>query len=151
MEFGPPLIGFILIGLFSISLITAGIYIGNNNSPNQTIANNPALTSYANSITPQIDTAYQYGNQSKTSIGTSTVSTGVGGIILDAISGIWKGLELGPIAIWNLVIGLATQTIFTGSEFNVIFAALGAIILLVGILAVWKLVWTGQGGEGVGA
>jgi hypothetical protein len=150
MDFGPPLVAFILVGLFSIALISAGVLIAANNSPNQTIANNPALTQYATSITPQISNAYVNGNSSKNSLGTTTISTGVGGIILDAISGIWKGLEFGPIAIYNLVIGLIIGTIFTGAEYVVVFTALGAIIILGGILAVWKLVWTGQSGEGVG-
>lgn len=147
MRLSPIIVSLLLFGLFAIAIINGALLLSVFNSPNQTIANDPALIEYSNALNSTLASSYADANASETAIGTSPVTlSSNSGIIFDAIAGVWKTMKKAPVAIYNLTLGLIFAKIFADSQFAIVFAILGAILLIVIVFAVVELTSTGQGG-----
>lgn len=149
MKFQGIIFSLLLIGLFVIAFLNASLILSADNSPNQTIANDPALTAYAGVLNTTLESSYPDANASEGAISDSpiTLSSGSGGIIIDAISGIWKTIKRAPIEIYQLTAGLIFTKIFGDAQYAIVFSVLAGMLIIAIVLAVWKLVSQGEGGS----
>lgn len=146
MKFGHILIGFLLAGLFAVAFINGGLILGQINSPNQTIANNPDIINLTNEISPQLTQSYDDLNQTESAVSDSeiTLTSGSGGAIIDSINGVWKTMKKAPTAIYLSIAYLIKSNLFGDSSYEIIFSVLGAILTIIIILAIWRLVRIGD-------
>lgn len=136
-------IGLILTGLFAFALITGGIQLAELNNGANSLADDPAFSTYKTNLTTALQKAHNDTNASIESLGDSPLSAIPGAFIFEAISGVWKTLKVVPVTIYNLTFGLAKDKIF-GDSFALVFGVIGAIITLLIIFGVIKLVSSGQ-------
>lgn len=145
-EIRPVLVALLLGSLFAIAVISFGIRIADINQANQSIADDPRIKSYADSLNSSLADASSDAQSSQSALDESPTTLSSGLIILDAIGGIWKTLIAVPITIWNLTFGLLVSRVFGDNSFVIALSVIGTIIGITIILAVWKLVSTGEGG-----
>lgn len=140
----PLLVGILLVGLFAFALLQGGALLSTHNNANQSITDNPALSSFQTNIEDSLGEAQTNANGSLNDLGISPLSEVSGGLVIfTAISGVWKTLKAVPVTIYNLTFGLAKSSVF-GEGFNVVFGILGAIIIMLIIFGVIKLIQQGQ-------
>lgn len=142
-EFRPIVVNLLLVGLLIIAMITMGLNIASNN-PSQSIGNDPTLSAYANSLNATLYNATDDASASEQAITNSSITLTSGFPVFDSISGVWKTIKKVPVAVFNLTIGLVRTRL--GSSFWVVLGVIGAILTITILLAVWKLVSTGEGG-----
>jgi hypothetical protein len=146
VNFRPLLISLLLFGLLAAAVINAGIMIANSNDADESIANNTAINDYSTDLTESLEGAGGEGTTAYDSFSNSTISLTGGIVFLDAIGGLWKTLINVPRTVFILTRSLVSSTILESNGFLVIFGVITLIILLSIILAVWKLVSTGESG-----
>jgi hypothetical protein len=146
VNFRPLLISLLLFGLLAAAVINAGIMIANSNDADESIANNTAINDYSTDLTDSLEGAGGEGTTAYDSFSNSTISLTGGIVFLDAIGGLWKTLINVPRTVFILTRSLVSSTILESNGFLVIFGVITLIILLSIILAVWKLVSTGESG-----
>ncbi len=140
----PLLYGLLIVGLFSIALLNFGIMIADINQANQSISNNPSLSSYATDLNNSLASSGSDTQTALDSLADSPTTLSTGAFIIDAIGGVWKTLISVPITLYNLTFGLIISEIFGDNSFAIALAVLGAILGLAVIFGVWKLVSTGE-------
>jgi hypothetical protein len=144
-ELRPIIIGIILTGLLAVALINGGILLSLRNNNNNTIANDPSLLSYSNTLQTNLDETFNNTNSSFDKIGSSPITLTTGNIIFDAIGGVWRTLTVMPLAIFKLTTNLISSKILGGS-FNVVIGVVLSLLVITIIFGIWKWVSTGEGG-----
>ena len=137
------LIGLLLVGLFAIAIINAGIIISSDNDATVSIGDDPSLSSYKSSIESELGNATSNSQSADQILSNSTITT-TSTPFVDSIGGIWKSVKAAPVAVWNLTLGLALERIF-GEDKRIVLNILGAILGLILIFAVIYLIATGDG------
>jgi hypothetical protein len=120
--------------------------IANSNDADESIANNTAINDYSTDLTDSLEGAGGEGTTAYDSFSNSTISLTGGIVFLDAIGGLWKTLINVPRTVFILTRSLVSSTILESNGFLVVFGVITLIIILSIILAVWKLVSTGESG-----
>lgn len=145
VKFAPLMIALILWGLFSFALIQMGIQLADSNNANQSIADDPAIASFNESVKNILEELETDVNSSETAISEpSLISSIRENIIIDAIGGVWKVLKNVPTSLYNIATGLWKSEIFQG-PLIIVIGTIGAILTLVVIIAVWRMLFTGEG------
>lgn len=137
------LVSFLLVGLFAFAMISGGIMLANTNNAAQNIGDDPALSSYRDSLETALGEAHEGANASVEAIGQSPITLVTGTFIFDAIGGVWKTLKVVPVTVYNLTFGLVMGKIF-GETFEVVFGVIAAILIMLIIFGVWKWIISGQ-------
>ena len=135
----------ILTATFAILLIQGGVLMAQSNYANHSIANDDTLMNYSTSVSGQLDQAYLDANTTDSAMRNSPVTLSTGAIIYSAISGVWKTMISVPVTLWNLTATLIHNQ-YAGGPIIIIIGVIGTLLTLGIVLAVWKLVFTGDGG-----
>jgi len=139
------IISFVLVAVFSMSLITFGIQTGIDNNSNLSIADDPRIQSFNSSL---YSTSQRYDgevNGSGSAFYNSPPTTGSEGLQILSIPSIVKTLITTPLTIYQLTFGFVIDTIFGSNPiFDVIFTMLGGLVVGIGLLYSWKLVRSGS-------
>lgn len=149
MKFLPIVIWLLLSGLFIYSLIQGAVTLAALNSPNQTIANAPVIRSLQNDLNDTLIDFYDVANETETSISGSplTLTSGSGGIIVDAIGTVWKSIKITSVLLYNLTLGFIFSYIFGSQTFGVVIGVISGLVILTIVFAVWKMLSQGDAGE----
>lgn len=145
VNFRPIMVALILFGLFSIALINGALLLPQANLSNQSIADHPSVRDYADELNKSLDKYKTDVKSSEEAISEAPTSIISDNIILDAIGGIWRTLKTVPTTIFNITTDFIGPVLFSG-PFLVVIGVISAILTLSIIIAVWKLVFTGEGG-----
>lgn len=146
VNFRPILVALLILGLFGVAIITAGIQIASVNGANQSIGDDVSLAVYASSLNESLEDAYDSSIAANAAVSNSSITLTSALPFIDAIGGIWKTLKTAPIAIWNLTFGVVFQNILGGNSYAIVIGVLGAILLMTIVFAVWKLISSGESG-----
>jgi hypothetical protein len=144
-KFLPLMIALLGFGLFALSIITGGIFLAQENNANQSIADNPAISTYAGSLNDSLQSAYDSSSGAEDAISNSPVTTSSSLFIIDAMAGVWKVIKAVPVGVVNLTYGLVT-TLWDYPAIKIGLSLVGAILTLTIIIAVWRLLSMGDGG-----
>lgn len=144
--FRPILIGLLIFSLIAIGTINIGLRLASENNVNQSISDNPAISSYANSLNTTLEGASETSTALETAFTNSTISVSGGILFLDALGGLWKSMKSIPITIYNLTIGIIKNQLLGDTAFYIIFGTIGLIVIISLIFAVWKLLSQGESG-----
>lgn len=139
----PTIIGILLGGLFALALISGGIMLAERNNANQSIGDDPVLSSYKDNLEVSLLAVESDANGSLEALGSSPTTESGGAFIYDATTGVWKTLKEQPSTNYNLLVGVTKNRIF-GETFNPLFAVGAAILITIIIFGVIKLVISGQ-------
>jgi len=145
-SFRPLVVGLLLAGLFAFALINAGLLISINNGANQSIGDDPAISSYSESLEETLLEANENANATETAFGSSPITLTTGSLVFDAVGGIWKTMKEVPVTVYNLTFGLIATKIFGDESYGVVFGVIGAILMMTIIFGIWKWVTTGESG-----
>lgn len=146
-EIKPFVVNALLLGLLALAMISGGIMMAVDNNATQSIANDTAISTYANTLQSSLENASESATASDASFRNSSIDTSGGVIWAGAISGVWKTLTVVPSAVLSLTTNLVKGKILGSTAFYAIFGVVSLIIILSLILAIWKLVSTGEGGK----
>jgi hypothetical protein len=138
------LISLLLVGLFAIALINAGIMISDQNDMVGSIGDDSSLSDYKTSIEGSLDNATSSSTSADAVLGNSSISTNTATPFVDSIVGIWKSVKSAPVAVWNLTFGMALEKMF-GEDKAIVLNILGAILGLSLIFAIIYLIASGDG------
>lgn len=136
----------ILVGLFAIALITGGETLLQLNNPNKTLGADPALNSYINQLNQTLATSLDNSNAAETAIGESPPTVTTTGIIIEAVSNVWKTLKAVPITVYNLTLGLLFSKLLGSPRFALVTVVITAVFVMALIFYVVKWVFSGDGG-----
>lgn len=135
---------FALIGLFAFAIIMFGISFASKNNASTNIGNDPAITSFNNSVAKEFGSYSDDANQTLTSFSNSNPLIGSLSLIFESVGSIWKTIVGVPFTVYNLTIGLVFKNIF-GSDpaFWVIIGTFTSLIFVIIVLYAWQ--WIRQG------
>lgn len=142
----PFIISILLLGLLAMAVINAGILIAHDNNSKNSIANDTDINNYASSLQNSLANASETADKTDESFRNSTISTSGGVVFVDAIGGLWTTLIEVPSMIMKLTTNLVKGKILGDTAFYAVIGVISAILVITLILAVWKLVGTGEGG-----
>lgn len=145
-EFRPLIVGLLLAGLFAFALINGAIQLADVNHANQSIADDPTMSSFKTALEENLSDAYSKADNASTAFSSSPVTLSASSIFFDALGGIWRTMKVVPVAIYNLTIGLLMTKIFGSEQFGIVFGVIGAILIITIILGVWKMISSGESG-----
>lgn len=143
VKFSTVMISLILIGLIAVLVISAGIQMASDYGFDTSIANDSRIGNIKIDLSDAINEAYEDERGASDSLSNSTITTSAGIPFIDAIGGVWKSIKNGPTVIFNLIKGLGESVL--GSSYALVFTALGAIISIIVIFAIWRMIATGDG------
>lgn len=137
-------ISFLLIFIFTISIITFAVGFANNNSTAVNIGDDPDLSGLSSDMesdaityTTEINGSLKAYADSEVVAGAETLEKGT----------VFKDKEVSPTNAFKNILDVINKRIFGGdSAFKPIFTALLATILLIGVWYSWKL-WKGGNPE----
>lgn len=145
-NFRPILVALLVLGLFGVAIITAGIRLASVNGANQSIGDDLSLAAYSSSLNQSLKDAYDSSVAANAAVSNSSITLTSTLPFIDAIGGIWKTLKSAPIAIWNLTFGIVFQNILGDNSYAIVIGVIGAILLMTIVFAVWKLISSGESG-----
>lgn len=141
----PILVSLLVIGLFAMGIISFGIRLAEINEAPQSIGDDPSISRFRSQLNESLAQANEDAIAGQQAIEESPTTINLGLYIIDAIGGVWKTLISVPITLYNLTVGFLFENVFAGNSFAIALGIIGAIIGISVILAVWKLVSTGEG------
>lgn len=145
-ELRPILVNILLFALVAMSLLTGGIMLASTNNAPQSIADEPAIQNYVSSLNATLEDSSADARSAQEAIETSPVTLTSGLPVFDAIFGIWRTIKEVPVTVYNLTIGLLVAKIFSSAAYAIVTAVIATILIVTIVLAVWKMVSTGDGG-----
>jgi hypothetical protein len=143
MGFKGLMISLLLVGLFTISLIS---FSGNNtinNGGNESIFDDSEISSLNQSLRSNFNQFESDSGGSSQSFSNDTPKIGTESIQIGSITSIWKTMITAPKAVYQVTQNYIVGTLFDGVEFAVIFTTIIAILVVVIILYAWQLIRTG--------
>lgn len=143
MGFKSLMISLLLVGLFTVSLIT---FSGNNtinNGGNESIFNDPKISSLNQSLRSNLGQYQTDAGASSQSFSNDTPIIGGESIQVGSITSIWKTIITAPKAVYQVTSNYVVNTLFDSIEFAVIFTTIIAILVVVIVLYAWQLIRTG--------
>jgi len=146
VNFRPIIVSLLLVGLFAICMITAGIQIATVNNANQSIGDDAVLAAYASSMNSSLEATVSAANTTEDAISSSPITLTSGFPVFDSITGVWKTLKVIPVTIYNLTFGLVFGRLLGGGVAAIVVGVIGSILTITIILSVWKMVSTGESG-----
>ena len=127
------MITFIIIGIFSFSMIAFGAEFANDNNLNNKVIGNAyrALNSSLIAINSTV-------SSQKTAVEEDKGILAVAGFILESIKSTGTLFTTSILSLYNVTFGLIFDT-FLGAEFGIISIAFGSIMIVIIILLAWRL------------
>jgi|SRR3990172_12093204 len=145
VKFLPFIIAFAIVTLFSISLLNTSILMAEYNNPSRSIGNDPNVREYSEAINETVGDFSNEAGSSEDKLGDSPTTKTDTNLITDAMVGIWKIISTTPKTMYNLTVGFIGETIgFQG--FVIVVGILGGIIAMALVIAVFRMLFTGDGG-----
>lgn len=145
-NFRPIIINLLLVSLFTIALITAGIMVAVQNNSVQNIGNDTALAGLKDSLVEDIEDNYGTTSEASNSFENSSISLTAGIPFIDSIYGVWKVLKSTPTTMYNLIVGVIFERLLGDATTQIIISVIATILMITIIFAVVKLISTGDGG-----
>lgn len=139
----PLIVSVLLVGAFAFALISGGVMLAEVNGANQSIADDPVLSSYKSDLQTSLETTETDANSSLEALGSSPTTESGGTFIYDATTGVWKTVKKQPSTNYNLLVGVTKTRIF-GESFNPIFAVGAGILMVIIVFGVIALVVAGR-------
>lgn len=146
VNFRPYMISILISGLFAFVLLAGGIQLAVLNNANQSIADEPAIRTFSQSINETLLTTSDAAQAAENATSDSQITRILTIPFLDAIQGIWKTIKVAPVAIYNLIAGLAKTYILGSTAGLIITTLIAAIVTLTILFSVIKFVSTGDAG-----
>jgi len=140
----PIIINFLLVSIFAVAIITGGISVALLNNSPQNIGDSPLLSTYLASINASLSQAQTNSQAFENALSNSSVTVSASFPVIDAIKGAWKIIIRVPKEAYNLTIALVGSLF--GSPFAIIISIISSIVIITIMLAIWKLVSTGESG-----
>ena len=138
------IIGFILVGLFSFSLINFAINSSEDNPSNQSILNDSSIAEYRANLTTTFGEYGSSTNDSQESFSASTLVPSAFVVPLEAVTGIWKSMVKFPKLIFDMSIDVINKNIFgASSEFRIVFTIISALVVVIIFMYVYQWIKTG--------
>lgn len=143
---GPIASGMIIFGLFAFSFLYFALLISNYNNPDQSIFNGTSLGNYYNNLSEALDNSYSSTASVQESLSNSTIgNTGSqSGQTIEATAGTWKLITTTTYTVYQATSVFLLAYLFSGPA-SIVLTALGAIFILIVVLAVIRLVVRGEG------
>lgn len=145
-EFRPIIINFLLIGLFAVAIIMAGIMVSVDNNATQSIGNDTVFSELANSLNSNLTQNYNEMEKNEQSFENSSITLTSGIPFIDSIYGTWKIIKKTPMLIYSLVVNVVFLRIMGDPATNVIISVMSTILIITIIFAVIKLISSGDSG-----
>lgn len=145
-EFRPFVISALLLGLLAFAMINIGIMMTYDNNGAESIGNDSSISTYSNTLRSSLENASQSAIDADNSFRNSTVSLTGGVIFVDAIGGLWKTLTTVPSTVLTLTSNVLKNRLMGDTVYYAVFGVISLILVITLIIAVWKLVGTGEGG-----
>lgn len=145
-DFRPILVALLLSGLFAIAFIFGAEMMASQNNAVNNINSDPQIGNYSQQIQSTLQSSSTDANTAESAVGNSTITLTSQGIIIDAISGIWKTLQAASITVYSLTIGFLLVNINNSPQFALVTGTIAAILTITIVFAVWKSVRTGDSG-----
>lgn len=144
-KFVPLMIGLIMVGIFSISLLTGGVMIQlQNDAP--LITNDSDIGAFYTSVNDTLYSSATSTTSANEAFTNSSIQTSGAGPYMSAVGGIWNVIKGAPVGLFNLVVTLIFVKIFGDAAAVVLTIATASIVTLVIISAVVLWVSRGEGG-----
>lgn len=143
MGFKSLMISLLLVGLFTVSLIT---FSGNNtinNGGNTSILNDSSVGKLTSNLTTQFSRYQTDAGASSGAFSNDTPVIGSESIQVGSITSIWKTMISMPKAVFQTTSNYVIGTLFDSVEFTIIFTTIIAILIVVIVLYAWQLIRTG--------
>lgn len=146
-NFRPLVIALLIFGVLAAAMISFGIQLATQNESNRSISNDPSINSYAQTLETDLETGATDAANIERAFGNSSVSTTGGVIFLDVLGGLWKSMVRLPNQIFKGALSLVKANLAGGStEILYVFGIIFLIMVVTIVIAVWKLISTGDGG-----
>lgn len=143
MGFKGLMISLLLVGLFTISLIS---FSGNNtinNGGNESIFDDSEISSLNQNLTSNFAQFEDDSGDSSQVFSNDTAKIEAQSIQLGSITSIWKTIINVPKAVYQVTQNYIVGTLFDSKEFAIIFTTIIAILVVVIVLYAWQLIRTG--------
>lgn len=145
-RFVPLMIALIMLGMFSIALITGGTMFQLQNGAPEPLINDSSVSAFYQSINSSLYSSAAGAQTANEAFSNSSIQTTGVTPYISALGGIWKILKASPVVMYNLVVDIVFGKIFGDSATIVIVSALSAILVLILISAIVYLLSRGEGG-----
>jgi len=141
VSFQSLVIGFLLTGLFTFTMISFGANFATDNNLNQTILDNQAINSSFVELDTTLLSNANKANDSKTAFESDVPTIGADSLILVSIVSVGKVFTGITVGVYNITIGLASSVLGISP---VILGVLTTILLFVIMLLTWSVIRTGK-------
>lgn len=145
MGFKEIFIGFVLIGVFSISLINFGVLIAQENDSDKSILDDSRINSAYTGLNNSYKTFQNDANESLASFNQDSTSTSTGFLLLGSIINAGKVFTTMIVGTFNIVTTLIFGTLFGNSPAAaLIFGVFSAILFFLIIFSLWRVFKSGE-------
>lgn len=145
-EIRPIVINLLLVSLFAVAIITAGVMIAIQNGASNSITDDSAFSNLKDNLISSLEENSENTEAVNTAFQNSSVTLTSGIPFVDAIYGTWKVIKSAPSTMYNLIVGVIFSKILGGDATYIIISVISAILIITIIFAVIKLISTGEGG-----
>lgn len=135
-EFREYIISFLIIGLFSISLIMFAIGTSIDNEADNSIANDPRISTIYNSLNATLESSRATSDSIKTSFETENPFVGFGSLLFFSIIGAFKTINIIIISIFTTLSVFIIDVIGINP---IVFSVISAGLLITLVLLGWRL------------
>ncbi len=138
------IVSLLVSGLFIIALISFNVGLITDNGGNSTLLDSEQINAAYITINNSLrDSETEFSTQSN--IVAETEPTSAFNIILDTLAGTWTVFISIPQIIYTSIFGLTAEVLTGGdSDFNVFWTTVSAILILIGTLAAWRMLRSGE-------
>lgn len=137
----------VLAAIFMFALIMWGVGLANDNNAPQTIANNPSIGNFTQTINSSFNQYPADVSNATQSFSNDIPTAGALGLIFFSVGGLWKTLLTVPYALFTFILSFIYTNVFGGSQFWVIFGVIGALVSAVIILSAWAWIRLGNSND----
>lgn len=146
INFRPILISFLFALLFVVALLEGFGVMLLQNTGEIDVFNGTALEGLKTNVAEDLNTYAETTKEAGASFENSTISLTSGIPFIDSIYGVWKVLISTPKLMYNLITEVMFNTLLGDEASKIVFAVIGAILVITIIFAVVKLISTGDSG-----
>lgn len=142
-NFTAILIGLLLIGLFSFSLIQFGGQFADENDANQSILDDPRISAAFGNLNTTLKTIETNASKQREGFESEDPKEGFGSLLFFSIVGAGKTFASLFVGIFNLLLTYIFQTLF-GSTFSLILSAIIGVFLIIIVFYLWRVYKAGE-------
>lgn len=140
------IVPFVLFSIFAVAFINFGNGLAENNNSPQGIFDDPQIQGFVVRINSSIADAQSDANLAESALGNSTITIGGQANILDSVKGVVKIITALPKTVYTFFVGLLFTRLSGDNQVAIIMGAFGSLLIIILIIAFYKLFSTGEGG-----